>query len=70
MKTALPLRLRLVLPLLAGPVIHYTGKNWWATLTAMPQLPALKRNFDTPGSNYVLTDHERFNARLLFSVSF
>jgi hypothetical protein len=54
----------------AGPVLHYTGKNWWFTLTAMPQLPAIKRNADTPDSPYILNDHERFNARLLLSFSF
>ncbi len=56
--------------LLAGPNIHYSGRNWWATLTAMAQLPAIKRHIDTPQSPYVVSDHERFNARLMVSFAF
>ena len=48
-----------------GPVMSYAGDGWWVTLTALPQLPAFKS--PESGSKYVLTDYERFQARLLFS---
>ncbi|MFL5322494.1 MAG: hypothetical protein ACJ790_22735 [Myxococcaceae bacterium] len=52
--------------LFAGPTVSYSQKNWWVTATVMPQLPALKTPEGSSGP-YVLNDHERFNARLLFS---
>ncbi len=52
--------------LFAGPVVSYGTGRWWATLSALPQLPALKKN-DT-GSTFILDEHERFNARLLFGM--
>lgn len=48
-----------------GPVASYTGDGWWVTLTVLPQLPAFKKS--EGGGRYVLTDYERFQARLLFS---
>jgi hypothetical protein len=48
-----------------GPVVSYTGDTWWMTLTVLPQLPAFKKS--EGGGTYVLTDYERFQARLLFS---
>jgi hypothetical protein len=49
----------------AGPVVSYTADNWWVSFTVLPQLPALKRT--EGGGTLVLTEHEKFNARLLFS---
>lgn len=49
----------------AGPTLAYAADNWWVTLTVLPQLPAPLPTVD--GGTYVLTEHERFNARLLFS---
>ncbi|HZJ55633.1 MAG TPA: hypothetical protein VFD38_15945 [Myxococcaceae bacterium] len=48
-----------------GPVVSYSGDGWWMTLTVLPQLPAFKQS--EGGGTYVLTDYERFQARLLFS---
>ncbi len=52
--------------LFAGPVVSYATGPWWATLTVLPQLPALKKN-DT-GSTFVLDEHERLSARLIFGI--
>ncbi len=49
----------------AGPVVSYTSDTWWVSFTVLPQLPALKRT--EGGGALVLTEHEKFNARLLFS---
>ena len=54
--------------LFAGPVVSYATKTWWATLTVLPQLPALKKN--SSGSTFILDSHERLNVRLLFGVHF
>ncbi|MGZ3480015.1 MAG: hypothetical protein ACXU81_06675, partial [Myxococcaceae bacterium] len=48
-----------------GPVMSYSGDGWWVTFTFLPQLPAFKPS--EGGGQYVLTDYERFQARLLFS---
>ena len=48
-----------------GPVVSYSGDGWWMTFTFLPQLPAFKPS--EGGGKYVLTDYERFQARLLFS---
>ena len=56
--------------LYAGPVIHYTAKNWWVTLTALQQLPALKKSAATPDSRYIFDEQERTNIRLLLSHRF
>jgi len=51
--------------LFLGPVVSYTGDGWWVTFTALPQLPAPRPV--EGGGNKVLTDLEKFQARLLFS---
>ena len=51
--------------LFAGPVISYVAENWWATMTVLPQLTAFKGATEG-GLN--LGDHEKLEARLLFSV--
>lgn len=48
-----------------GPVVSYSGDGWWMTFTFLPQLPAFKRS--EGGGSLVLTDYERYQARLLFS---
>jgi hypothetical protein len=52
--------------LFVGPVVSYATRTWWATLTVLPQLPALKKN--DSGSTLILDEHERLNARLLFGI--
>lgn len=54
--------------LFVGPVVSYATKTWWATVTVLAQLPALKKN--ATGSTLILDEHERVNARLLFGVPF
>lgn len=51
--------------LFAGPAISYSADNWWMSLTVLPQLPALYKK--DGGSILVLDDHEKINARLIFS---
>jgi hypothetical protein len=51
--------------LFLGPSISYGGDTWWASFTLLPQLPALYKK--DGGSILVLDDHEKINARLLFS---
>ncbi len=48
-----------------GPVVSYSGDGWWVAFTFLPQLPAFKSS--EGGGTYVLTDYERYQARLLFS---
>lgn len=48
-----------------GPNVSYATDNWWVTLSVLPQLPALMK--EEGGSMFVLDEHERINARLLFS---
>ncbi len=50
--------------LFLGPVLAYATDAWWAAITILPQLPALKKEGD--GAR-VLDDHEKLEARLLFS---
>jgi hypothetical protein len=50
--------------LFLGPVMAYATDSWWAALTILPQLPALKKEGD--GAR-VLDDHEKLEARILFS---
>jgi hypothetical protein len=50
--------------LFLGPVLGYGTETWWAALSILPQLPALKKEGD--GSR-VLDDHEKLEARILFS---
>lgn len=51
--------------LFAGPVISISQPNWWMTLTALPQIVALKGK--SGDSKLELHDHERFEARMIFS---
>jgi hypothetical protein len=51
--------------LFAGPVVSYGVDAWWVSFTVLPQLPALYKH--EAGSILVLDDHEKINARLLFS---
>ena len=52
--------------LFAGPVFSYAAEEWWVTATVLPQLPALKKEGDG-GDSRILDEHEKVNARLLFS---
>jgi hypothetical protein len=46
-----------------GPVISYTSKNWWMTLTALPQVA----NLNAPGLD--LVESQRWQIRLATSFS-
>ena len=50
--------------LFLGPTMAYQTNNWWVTITVLPQLPGIK----TTGGIQELGDHEKLEARLLFSV--
>jgi hypothetical protein len=50
-----------------GPVLSYTGSNWWITATCLFQLPALQRSTSDPGRLLVLDEHEQLNARVILS---
>lgn len=47
----------------AGPVIAFSRPDWWAAFTFTPQLAS----FGSGGTGLDLEEHERFDARLLFS---
>jgi hypothetical protein len=49
--------------LFIGPVISYKQNNWWISFGAQPQIVDLKTG------GFDLEDHEKLNARLLFSYS-
>lgn len=49
--------------LYVGPVVSYATKSWWVAATVMPQVGAPHGGGDT---GYVLDEHERLNARVLF----
>lgn len=51
--------------LFLGPNISYGTQSWWMTLSVLPQLPALMK--PEGGSILELDEHEKINARLLFS---
>ena len=51
--------------LFLGPNVSYATEGWWVTLSVLPQLPALMK--EEGGSILVLDEHEKINARLLFS---
>lgn len=51
--------------LFAGPVLSFSQPSWWATLTVLPQIAALKGK--TGNSNLILDEHEKLETRLLFS---
>jgi len=52
--------------LYAGPVLAYSTSTWWMAVSVLPQLPALKKPSGEVGAR-VLSDGEKWNARLLFS---
>jgi hypothetical protein len=49
-----------------GPTLGYFTQSWWVAATFLPQLPALKKPEGSSGSR-VLDEHEKFNARVIFS---
>jgi hypothetical protein len=51
--------------LFAGPVLSFSQPSWWATLTVLPQIAAVKGK--TGNNNLVLDEHEKLETRLLFS---
>jgi hypothetical protein len=51
--------------LFLGPNVSYATEGWWVTFSVLPQLPALMK--EGGGSILDLNDHEKINARLLFS---
>lgn len=53
--------------LFLGPVLSYTGSNWWVTATCLFQLPAIQRSAGDPGRNLILDEHEKLNARVILS---
>jgi hypothetical protein len=54
--------------LFLGPVVAYATQGFWVAFTVMPQLPTLYRNGEHGGGHArELADHEKINARLLFS---
>lgn len=50
-----------------GPVIHYGGKKWWATLSVQKNLASWPH---TKGSSLNLDDHENFEVRLKLGFNF
>jgi hypothetical protein len=57
--------------LYVGPVVTYQQRNWWVSLTVMPQVYGV--NFlgnPDQNSHLDLEGHERWNARLIFGASF
>jgi len=50
--------------LFLGPTLAYQTSKWWVTFTVLPQWPGIK----TTGGIQELGDHEKLEARLLFSV--
>ncbi len=55
--------------LFLGPNVSYRADNWFATLTWMHQLPALKKSEEIPNSNIILEGQERNNVKLLLSFT-
>lgn len=51
--------------LFAGPVVGFAREGWWVAFSVLPQLPALKSH--DPKEPRDLHEHEKINARLLFS---
>lgn len=56
--------------LLLGPNFAYAGGRWWAALTFLAQLPALRNSEGSPHGSLVLDDLERYQARLLLGYHF
>jgi len=54
--------------LFAGPAVSYAAESWWATLTLLPQVAKLKGTEADAGRNLVLSDLEKFEARLIFGM--
>ncbi len=52
--------------LFAGPVASYADEHIWVTVSFLPQLTNLKNQ----GGSLDLTEYERYQVRLLFSVSY
>jgi uncharacterized protein DUF6662 len=50
----------------AGPVIHYGGKKWWATLSYQPQL----FGSPSPGGSLALDEYEKRELRLKIGYNF
>ena len=50
-----------------GPVIHYGGKRWWATLTVLPQVSG--RPHENSDSLF-LGEHERLETRIKVGYNF
>jgi hypothetical protein len=54
-----------------GPVVTYQRERWWATLTVMPQVVGANFPENADGNHSLeLEGHERWNARLIFGISF
>ena len=49
--------------LFAGPTVSYAASRWWAALTVLPQVAAIKGS--SAGSVLQLDEHERVEARVL-----
>jgi hypothetical protein len=49
----------------AGPALSYASKSWWAAVSLMPQLFALKAPGQAPGA-LDLDHNQAFNGRLIF----
>ncbi len=48
-----------------GPNIHYGTAKWWATFTFLPQISGSPAQ-----GNLNLTEHQRYEARLIFGINF
>lgn len=53
--------------LFVGPTISYSAENWWAAFSIMPQI-GLGENKAGTTSPLELEEHEKVEARLLFSI--
>ncbi len=51
--------------LFAGPSLGYAGKNWWVSLSVMPQLAAFR---GATAGRLNLSDHEKLETRFLLGV--
>lgn len=49
-----------------GPVVHFRQDRWWATMTILPQIGAIKPT----DHGLVLDEHERVEVRLLLGLDF
>jgi hypothetical protein len=53
--------------LFGGPVVSYSAPTWWMAFTVMPQLVAFKGK--SPNSELNLSEFEKFQSRLIFSLA-